>query len=150
MRKKSHITKTPQETKRLGRILGDTLRATKTRKRAFIIALSGDLGSGKTLFVRGLARGLGIRARVSSPTFILARRHSISQSSFKNLWHVDCYRMKLLSELSHINFSKIANDPFNVIAIEWAEKIRKRIPKNTLWVTIDHAGQDERAIVFKI
>jgi tRNA threonylcarbamoyladenosine biosynthesis protein TsaE len=150
MEKKSYRTQTSRETKRLGKVLGDALRSTKTRKHAFIIALSGDLGAGKTLFVCGLALGLGIRTRVSSPTFILARRHAILQSSFKNLWHIDCYRMERASELSHINFSKISKDPGNIIAIEWAEKIRRHIPKDALWITIDHAGQDERAIVFKI
>lgn len=113
-----------------------------------IIALVGPLGAGKTTFLRGFARGLGIRRRVVSPTFLLARRYRIPKkfqipnSKFQILprwfWHLDVYRLHGHKDLAGLDFSEILVDPANIVAIEWAEKVKKALPKRTTWITFRH------------
>lgn len=128
-------------------MLGEELRALgKKRNHAFCIALSGELGAGKTLFVKGLAHGLGLRAQIQSPTFIIMRRHTLKRSTFKHFWHVDCYRLKKQSELATLHFREILKDPKNIIAIEWAERVKKLLSKDTLWILLSHDSPSVRAI----
>lgn len=149
MRKISYITKSLKETKALGAILGGELRGARRQKQAFVIALSGELGAGKTLFTQGLTRALGVRSRVQSPTFVLMRRYSLRRGGFKNLWHIDCYRVKRARELVSIGLTSIMRDSTNIIVIEWAERIKKYIPKSALWIYFDHKARDERIISFR-
>ncbi len=131
-------------------MLGKELRAlTKKRNHAFVIALSGELGAGKTAFVRGLARGLGIKGPIQSPTFIIMRRHVLKRAGrFKDFWHIDCYRIKKTKELATLNFTKILNNSENIIAVEWAERVKKNLPKDSLWVSLSHDSPTVRAITF--
>ena len=141
------VSQSPARTEKVARMLGAELRSlSKKRTHAFCIALSGELGAGKTLFVKGLARGLGLRAQIQSPTFIIMRRHTLKRSAFKHFWHVDCYRLKKQSELAALHFREILNDPKNIIAIEWAERVKKLLPKDTLWISMSHDSPTVRAI----
>ncbi len=118
-------------------------------KGAFVIALNGELGSGKTTFVQGFVLGLGIKKRATSPTFIIFRRFAISHSQFANLYHVDAYRIKNPKDLATLEFDAILSNPKNIILIEWAENIKKILPKNTLWVRFRHGkGENERLLTF--
>jgi len=102
---------------------------------ATVIALYGDLGSGKTTFVKHFARNLGIMCEVTSPTFVIQKRFEIPSNqitSFKNLYHFDVYRIENLEEMLPLNFSQIIKDHTNLILIEWADKIEGLLPKNTL------------------
>jgi len=86
------FTSTPFQTKKAGKLLAEEILKSKPGKKAFVIGLVGDLGGGKTTFLQGFSRGLGIKGRVLSPTFIIMRR-------FNNFYHVDCYRIKKPQEL---------------------------------------------------
>jgi tRNA threonylcarbamoyladenosine biosynthesis protein TsaE len=110
---KTTITHSELETAALGRELGETLSA------GDVVLLVGDLGAGKTAFVRGLAEGLGVhRDEVSSPTFTLVQEY---RGGRLPLFHVDLYRLDDPRELDDLGLDEIADD--GVLAIEWAEKL---------------------------
>lgn len=97
-----------------------------------IFALTGELGAGKTTFVQGFAKGLGIKEKIISPTFILIKQHQIPNA--KNVfYHIDLYR---LANFSQLGFDEILSNPNNIILIEWGEKIKEILPKNTIKINI--------------
>jgi tRNA threonylcarbamoyladenosine biosynthesis protein TsaE len=108
-----------------------------------ILALTGNLGSGKTTFVQGLAEGLGIKSRIISPTFILMRKYD------KNFYHIDLYRLeeKVEQEVKNLGLEDIWTNPQNLVVIEWAEKIKNIIPKTAIWIKFENLGGDKRRIM---
>ncbi|MEN6545043.1 MAG: tRNA (adenosine(37)-N6)-threonylcarbamoyltransferase complex ATPase subunit type 1 TsaE [Armatimonadia bacterium] len=121
-------TESPEETQRLGRCLGPGLRS------GDVIALHGDLGAGKTCFVQGLAHGMEVTGRVSSPTFIIMRRHNPSQGDV-SLYHVDAYRLGSGDELWEMGIEDWLYN--GVVVIEWAELVAEALPEDHLDVKID-------------
>ena len=113
-----------------------------------VIALTGDLGSGKTTFVQGFAKGLGIKEKVISPTFVLIRQHQIPNTK-KVLYHIDLYRLGAEEQIKHSGIEEILQDPENVILVEWAEKAQHFLPKNTIWVNFQALSQNQRRISLK-
>ncbi len=132
------ITESAAETKELGRVLAAELKAGST------LALTGDLGSGKTTFVQGLAKGLGFKGRIISPTFILMRR-------YPGFYHVDLYRFEgnVAREVENIGLTDIWGKDENIVVIEWAEKIKNLMPTNTRWVRFKDLGKDKRRIIIE-
>lgn len=112
-----------------------------------VVALHGDLGAGKTRFVRGLARGLGINPRlVSSPTFVLVHEYPAGPRSVP-LIHMDAYRLTPGDDLETLDWERlVAPDAPHVLVVEWAERIAASLPTPRIEVTIHHAGGDERRI----
>ena len=139
-------TESAEETKALGRKIADTLKGGE------ILALSGNLGTGKTTFVQGLAEGLGYASRVTSPTFILMRSYPLPithhPSPITNLYHVDLYRFEenVENEAVNIGLTDIWQNPKNVVVIEWAEKIANLLPKNTQKIEFSNKGDNLRKI----
>ncbi|OGM76424.1 tRNA (adenosine(37)-N6)-threonylcarbamoyltransferase complex ATPase subunit type 1 TsaE [Candidatus Woesebacteria bacterium RIFOXYA1_FULL_40_18] len=133
------ITKSASETKSLGEKIAVDLAISH---QPLVIALTGNLGSGKTTFVQGFAKGLGLKARIISPTFILMRKYG------ENFYHVDLYRLEgnIESEVRNLGIEDIWKDPKNIVVIEWAEKIKKMIPKSAQWIKFENLGKDERKI----
>jgi len=133
------ITKSSQETKDLGKKIGSNLAGLK-KNRAVIFALSGELGSGKTTFVQGLALGLGIETRIISPTFILVRKYAGKDIDF---YHLDLYRLEgnVEGQVRDLGIDEFWSDPNNVVVIEWAEKIKDVVPESAVWMTFE--GTDE-------
>ena len=121
------ITGSAKETQRVGRILAEEIVCQSKRKHqeALVIGLEGELGSGKTTFIQGLAKGFGIKERITSPTFVILKRYKTQASSF---YHIDCYRIAKAKELIDLDFKEILSSPQNVIAIEWAERVSKILP----------------------
>jgi len=142
------ITKSAGETKKLGKEIADQLISPKPEDSGRIIALSGDLGSGKTTLVQGLSQGLGLKSRILSPTFILMRRYELAKGHF---FHVDLYRLnnQVAEEVVNIGLTDIWQESNNVVIIEWAEKIKDIIPKNTKWIFFENLGGDKRKITIK-
>jgi tRNA threonylcarbamoyladenosine biosynthesis protein TsaE len=123
------------ETAAVGRELGATLSA------GDVVLLVGDLGAGKTAFVRGLAEGLGVPGNeVSSPTFTLVQEY---RGGRLPLFHVDLYRLNDPREVDDLGLDEIAED--GVLAIEWAEKLPSP-PRGAVRVTLAHAGDSERQV----
>jgi tRNA threonylcarbamoyladenosine biosynthesis protein TsaE len=142
------ITKTPLQTKKLGEILaGEILKS--NFKDSIILALKGDLGGGKTTFLQGFAKGLGIKERILSPTFIILKKFQIPNSKSQYFYHIDCYRIKKPKEVLKLGFKKIVSDPGNIVAIEWADRIGKIIPKNSLRINFKFLNQNTRKIIFE-
>ncbi|OGM66666.1 tRNA (adenosine(37)-N6)-threonylcarbamoyltransferase complex ATPase subunit type 1 TsaE [Candidatus Woesebacteria bacterium RIFCSPLOWO2_01_FULL_43_11] len=133
------ITKSPGETKKLGKTLANNLTGGE------IFALTGNLGSGKTTFVQGFAEGLRVKTRIISPTFILMRRYNIKP---KNFYHVDLYRLEENAEKEVVNLglTDIWGRKENIVVIEWAEKIKGLIPKSAKWITFEDLEGDKRKI----
>lgn len=115
-------------------------------KKAKVFALTGDLGSGKTTFLQGMAKGMGIEKRIVSPTFILMRRYDAGKKVF---YHIDLYRLddNADEELENLGFKDFIKDSKNVIAIEWAEKAIELLPKNTTKIEFEYLGEDKRKII---
>jgi tRNA threonylcarbamoyladenosine biosynthesis protein TsaE len=114
-----------------------------------VIAMDGNLGAGKTVLVKGIARVLGVREVVQSPTFILMNVFPVHRERFTQLVHVDCYRITHPDELVNIGLPDYLNDPSALVVIEWASRIRTLLRGKALWVTISVADHDTRRIDFK-
>lgn len=114
---------------------------------ARVIALSGNLGAGKTTFVQGFAQTLGIKTPIQSPTFVLMKIYSLEKKYLKHLIHIDAYRIESPQELEHLGFHELLNDKDGVILIEWADRIKKILPKDTMWIRFLHGKKiNERFI----
>ena len=100
----------------------------RTSKRATILALKGDLGSGKTTFTQYLAKHFNIKEKVNSPTFVIQKRYEIKNNTnsskigkFDRLIHIDAYRLETGKELENLDWEELHSNPKNLILIEWPE-----------------------------
>lgn len=131
-------TTSARETEALGRRLGALLRS------GDVIALSGDLGAGKTALAHGIAGGVGASGYVASPTFTLVREYSGPVP----IYHVDLYRLDTPQQIEDIGLDEMLERP-GIVVIEWAEKAARWLPKEHLWVTIRFMDDgDTRQIAF--
>ncbi len=113
-------------------------------QRGDIICLQGELGAGKTTFTQGLGRGLGIADVIHSPTFILANEH---RGGRVPLYHLDLYRVASAAEAIGFGLDDyLAGE--GVCVIEWAEKILTALPRECLWITFQHHGENARKFIF--
>lgn len=129
------ITSSAQDTDATGERLGATLGA------GDVVALSGELGAGKTVFVQGLVRALGVTSGATSPTFVLVNEYR----GRLPVHHVDAYRTESLAELLDLGLEEMM-DGDGVTVIEWAEKARPLLPARTIYVRIDGVGDEPRTI----
>jgi tRNA threonylcarbamoyladenosine biosynthesis protein TsaE len=145
------LTKNQNQTRKAGENLAKKISKGQKRSKALVLALEGDLGGGKTTFLQGFAKGLGIRERVLSPTFVIMKRFPIKSKKlgFRDFYHLDCYRIKSPKDLSALNFKKIISDPLNIVAIEWSERIKKSIPPRAMRVKFEFLDKKSRKIIFK-
>lgn len=132
------ISNSEKETLSFGKKLGRSLKGGE------IIALSGDLGAGKTKLSQGIALGLEVKKTVNSPTFVIAKKYP----GRKTLIHIDAYRLNSASDLINIGWEDFIN-PDTVILIEWPERIKKILPAKTIWIKIKSQGDDCRKIITK-
>ena len=136
-------TESAEETKEVGGgISPDFL------KEGGVIALSGELGAGKTTFVQGFAKGIGVKDRIISPTFVLMRQHQIPKSE-KMLYHVDLYRLEGEVNIDELGLKDLFIDPNSIVIIEWAEKIKNLLPKNTTFIELEKLSENSRSIEVK-
>ncbi len=113
---------------------------------ATIVGLSGDLGTGKTTFTQHIAKALGVKTKVNSPTFVIMKRYSIKKGNWKNLFHLDAYRLKNEKELLHLGWEDIVSNSESIIFIEWPEMIKKAMPKKHHKVSIKHLPAPDRVV----
>ena len=142
-----HITGNYKKTQKLGEIFAEQIIKNELQKTATVIGLWGDLGSGKTTFIQGFAKGLGVREKILSPTFVILKRFKITKKSFKNFYHIDCYRLKNEKDILELDFKKIILNPENIVAIEWPEKIKKVLPKKTIIIKFKLIDKNKREII---
>ncbi|MCK5021838.1 MAG: tRNA (adenosine(37)-N6)-threonylcarbamoyltransferase complex ATPase subunit type 1 TsaE [Candidatus Pacebacteria bacterium] len=123
----------------------------KEENEAIIIALFGNLGSGKTTFTQRIAQIFGIQEYVTSPTFVIQKRYKIHNSQglgFETLIHIDAYRLDSEEELLDLGWEKTSKDPKNIIFIEWPEKIEGVLPKDTKKIYFKFIDENKREIRF--
>jgi tRNA threonylcarbamoyladenosine biosynthesis protein TsaE len=130
------VTHSPEETQAAGERLGARLEA------GDVVACIGELGAGKTCFLQGLARGLGVEDDVTSPTFVLVNQYR----GRLPVYHVDAYRTESLTELVDLGFEEMLHGD-GVTVIEWADKLLPLLPPSTITVTITGLGDEPRQIV---
>jgi tRNA threonylcarbamoyladenosine biosynthesis protein TsaE len=142
-----------EEIKKISEKLLDKISKTKKRGKAKILALSGDLGSGKTTITGEIGRHLGIKSRIISPTFVIMKIYEINKSSkyylfFKKLIHIDAYRFDEADEILKIGWQELQKDKNNLIIVEWPEKIAKHLDNDTYFAKLEHVDEDTRKIEF--
>jgi len=132
------VSRSVADTERLAGELAKTLTGGEC------IALHGDLGAGKTQFVRGLLTGLGGDPRdVSSPTYVLLNIYNTGRLS---LFHLDAYRVAGVDDFESIGFGELLEQG-GVVVVEWASRVSGLIPKNAIQVTIEATSPEERRIM---
>ncbi|KKW41732.1 MAG: hypothetical protein UY92_C0014G0057 [Candidatus Magasanikbacteria bacterium GW2011_GWA2_56_11] len=138
-----YVSRSPEETRQIAARLAAALRG------GDVVALSGDLGAGKTTFVQGLARALGVAAEITSPTFTLMNVYSLvgPDPTLKYLVHIDTYRLKNEDELLAVGAEDYIGDPASLCLIEWPEKIPGLLRgKNLATVSLAHTDPATRTI----
>ncbi|MAF13721.1 MAG: tRNA (adenosine(37)-N6)-threonylcarbamoyltransferase complex ATPase subunit type 1 TsaE [Parcubacteria group bacterium] len=135
-----HITHSEIQTFNLGKKVASQLKA------GGVISLTGELGAGKTVFVKGLAVGLGVEQVVNSPTFVLMKIYPTKHSTVKQIVHIDCYRLKESDEIVNVGALEYFNRPDTVTVIEWAEKIKKNLPQSRQKILIEIKNVNDREI----
>ena len=140
---KEFHTKSVEETERVGYELALSLE----KEKPYFIAMYGDLGVGKTAFVRGLASVLAPNARVKSPTYTVVNRYN---SNSLPLYHLDVYRIEDEDELYSIGFDDYVNS--GICVVEWSENIPTSIPKDAILVSIEKEGEnfEGRKIIIEV
>ena len=136
-------TNSPKETKKVAEKLAKILTAGSA------VALFGDLGAGKTVFAQGLAKGLGIKRKVISPTFVFMRSYPfLLHKKPLTFYHIDLYRGQDSGDFRNLGLEEIFSDE-GIVVLEWAEKIRDVLPKRRIDVTISVTGDKTRKISIK-
>jgi len=151
----SVITKSPRETiVSAKKFLEKALKEAK-EDAPLIFYLEGELGAGKTHFVKGLAEALSITDNITSPTFVLMKKFAVSgnaaaqQAGKKLFFHIDCYRIYDAEDARQIGLDKILENPRAIVAVEWAERISEIVPKPYWKLTFRHVDDKTRKIVAK-
>ena len=139
------ITTKPEETSRVGEELARYLGESGGPR---MVCLYGQLGSGKTTFTQGFARGLGITSRLLSPTFIIVRRYQIPKKE-TFLYHVDLYRLHSAAEMEGIGISEIFTDLASYTVVEWAERLGELLPQKRIDIHFTTAVDDTHAIIIE-
>ena len=133
-------TDSPQKTQKVAYDLAKTL------KKGDVVALFGDLGSGKTVIVQGLAKGLGIKRRILSPTFVFMRSYPFTHNNEPlTFYHLDLYRSQDIKDFKALGLDEIFNED-SVVVLEWAEKIKDKLPKSRIDVYIKTVNERTRKI----
>lgn len=162
--KQKYLSIGPSQTKKLGENLAKEIFKNRPKDRAIVVGLEGDLGGGKTTFLQGFAKGLEIKEKILSPTFVILKKFQIPTKNYppsprtrlkgwqpsdlkpKTFFHLDCYRIKNSEEILNLGFKEIVSDPQNIVTIEWAEKIKKILPKKTILVKFKFIDKNKRKI----
>jgi len=133
------ISRSPEQTQRIGIRLGWYLHAED------VICLTGELGSGKTTLVKGIAKGWGTDDAVTSPTFVLINQYSRPDDS--ELYHLDAYRLNSSAEAEDLDLERLIST--GPLIVEWPERISSSLPSESLWIEMSWVADEQRQMVFK-
>ncbi len=144
------VTKNEKETQELARsVLEEAIKNGFGTNKACVFALSGELGSGKTAFVKGLAETLLIKERVLSPTFVIERRYRvINRRCFSHLIHIDAYRLSSSEELKNLGWEALIGSSKNLICLEWPENVSSVVPSLAIRINFEVISENERRIIY--
>ncbi|UCC66950.1 MAG: tRNA (adenosine(37)-N6)-threonylcarbamoyltransferase complex ATPase subunit type 1 TsaE [Deltaproteobacteria bacterium] len=131
------VSDTPHETERIGSLAGEML------KNGDVVALSGELGTGKTTLIKGIAQGIGFDSgEVVSPSFTFINEYDGPLP----LFHIDLYRLENEKELYEIGYEEYMQGD-GVVVIEWADKVPHAVPEESLWITLRYLDAERREII---
>ncbi len=132
------FSRSTEQTRRVGMRLGPLL------KTGDVICLAGDLGTGKTTFVQGLAAGWGSFDPVSSPTFVIVNLYRLTGG--ERLYHLDAYRLSGPMEAENLDIEDLLNN--GALVVEWADRIKGALPPENLWVSLKWRMETQRNLLF--
>ncbi|OGD87105.1 tRNA (adenosine(37)-N6)-threonylcarbamoyltransferase complex ATPase subunit type 1 TsaE [Candidatus Curtissbacteria bacterium RBG_13_35_7] len=134
------ISNSPQQTQKIAQNLAENLKA------GDLVTLYGNLGAGKTVFIKGIAKGLGLRENIVSPTFVFLRSYSTLIDSQKiTIHHLDLYRGDTKQDFKSLGLDELISDK-SIVVIEWADKIKDKLPKKRIDVIIEYIDGQSRRI----
>ena len=149
---KKFVSNNAEESRKFAYDFAEKILTEKREKNcALVLALYGDLGSGKTTFAQNIAESLGIKEKIKSPTFIIFRKSKIGNKKwkdvgFENFYHFDVYRINNEKEILNLGWEEIISNSRNIVLVEWADKIEKNLPKNCVKIMFKHLKGDKREI----
>ncbi|MDO8728895.1 MAG: tRNA (adenosine(37)-N6)-threonylcarbamoyltransferase complex ATPase subunit type 1 TsaE [bacterium] len=141
-----YISKNIEETKQIAQKFLDTVECIGG---GYVVALQGELGSGKTAFTQEAGKILGVIESMRSPTFVIEKIYKIDWQGFKNLIHIDAYRLEKASELLHIGWGEIIKESENLILIEWPENVASIVPENAKRIYFKFINENTREIKYE-
>lgn len=150
-----------KEMKKFAGWMADKIKKAPNDKGALVLALSGDLGSGKTTFAQYFLRALGVRGKITSPTFVLMKNYKLETANYseqnaqyigrtaryKKAYHLDCYRLHKSSDIKAFDLKDVLNVSQNIILIEWPERIKKVLPMDAVWLSFEHGEKPNQRII---
>lgn len=148
------LSRSPQDTAAIAREFARNLEphadTAEGKARATVIALSGELGAGKTTFTKAFAEALGVSAdEVTSPTFVIQKSFDLGgRVGFRKLVHIDAYRLEKPEEIERLGWRELLADPANLILVEWPEHIGDALPSDAQRISFSYKSEDERDISF--
>jgi len=165
------FTNSAEQTQKLGEKIAKKILGAPQKSEAVVLGLRGDLGGGKTTFLQGFAKGLGIREKILSPTFVImkcfhlpslrAKRSNLktgllrrlrpprNDEAFTDFYHIDCYRLKNYKDILELGFREIIKNPKNIVAIEWPEKIEPALPEDIILIKFKFINDTTRELTIK-
>ncbi len=139
------ISKNLPETEKIAREFAKKILKQK-RDKALVVGLYGDLGSGKTTFVQMLAKILGIKESITSPTFVILKNYRLLTANYLLLIHIDAYRLESGKELEKLGWKEISDNPENIILIEWPERVSEILPSDMIKINFEFVDENTRKI----
>src|SRR3989344_2390081 len=132
-----YLSKNSKETEKAAGVLAkEIIRKALSKRSALVLGLEGELGAGKTTFVKGFAKALGVKSKISSPTFVLMKAYRLKLKAYNNLCHIDAYRLKDHKDLARLGTREIFGSTENIVLIEWSDRVKKILPKNYMKIHI--------------
>lgn len=144
------VSKSLKETGKLAYDFVKNLKASNSKLQAVIAGLHGDLGSGKTTFMKGVAKAFGVEEDITSPTFVIEKIFALKDQKFSHLIHIDAYRLESSKELLNLGWKEISENPQNIIFIEWPEKVSDILPKDIQHIYFKHVAENAREISYDL
>lgn len=142
------ISKNIKETEQIAKKFLAQIKPNKTR--ATVVGLYGDLGVGKTTFTQFIAKKIGVKDKLKSPTFVIMKNYKLKTKNYKLFYHIDAYRLKNEKEFLHLGWEEILNNKEHLIFIEWPENVIKALPSKHSQVKISHIREGHREFKIKI
>jgi tRNA threonylcarbamoyladenosine biosynthesis protein TsaE len=118
----------------------------KKTKASMIIAMSGELGAGKTTLTQEIAKLLGVKEKIISPTFVIMKKYQTNNKNFKKLIHIDAYRLNNSQELLNLGWQELVSDKNNLIIVEWPERVPECFKNDVCRVLLSHQDEQTRTI----
>ncbi|MEX2405540.1 MAG: tRNA (adenosine(37)-N6)-threonylcarbamoyltransferase complex ATPase subunit type 1 TsaE [Candidatus Paceibacterota bacterium] len=137
------------EREKLGEIARKLVKKLTPHTQATLVVLKGELGAGKTTFVQEIAGIFGIEEPITSPTYVIQKIYELEGQPFKQLIHIDAYRLESGEELLSLGFNTLLEDPQTIIFLEWPERVEEILPSDIVSIYFEHKEEGKRDITIE-